>query len=93
MNCDASNSVSESGHALVKTMQKLCGPTARCDGLGAVGQSQGNNDFGHGSQALVTGMKVKEGNEVVHERGEFHKLLPELQASLVQRGKEMATKW
>ena len=30
---------------------------------------------------------------MVHERGEFHKLLPELQASLVQTGKEMATKW
>ena len=91
MNCDASNSQSESGHALVKIMKKICDPTARCDGLGAVGQSQGNNGFGHGSQALVTGKKAKEGNEVVHERGEFHKLLPELQASLVQTGKEMAT--
>ena len=41
----------------------------------------------------MTGKKAKEDNEVVHERGEFHKLLPELQASLVQTGKEMATKW
>ena len=78
MNCNASNSQSESGHALVKTMRKIYDPTARCDGLGAVGQSQGNNDFGHGIQGLVTGMKAKEGNEVVHEQGEFHKLMPEL---------------
>jgi len=61
MNCDASNSVSESRHVLVKTMQNLCGPTARTDGLGAVGQSQGNNDFGHGDQAKVTGRKHQGG--------------------------------
>ena len=93
MNCDASNSVSESSHALVKTMQKLCGPTARADGLGAVGQSQGNNDFGHGDQAKVTGRNPKEGNEVTHEIGEFHKLVPELKISLVQTGKIMSSKW
>ena len=55
MNCDTSNSVSESSHVLVKTMHKLCGPTICAGGLGAAGQSQGNNDFGHGDQAKVTG--------------------------------------
>ena len=93
MNCDASNSVSESSHALVKTMQKLCGPTARADGLGAVGQSQGNNDFGHGDQAKVTGRHPKEGNKVTHEIGEFHKLVPKLTISLVQTQKIVSSKW
>ena len=93
INYDASNSVSESSHALVKTMQKLCGPTARADGLGAVGQSQGNNDFGHGDQAKVTGRNPKEDNKVTHKIGEFHKLVLELKISLVQTGKIMSSKW
>ena len=72
MNCDASNSVSESSHALVKTMRNICGPTDRADGLGAVGQSQGNNDVGHGDQAKATGRKCKEGKKGTQAIGEFY---------------------
>ena len=46
-------------------------------------QSQGNNEFGHGDQAKVTGRNSKEANEVTHEIGEFHKLLPELKILFV----------
>ena len=89
---DASNSVSESLHALTKDMQQKCGPKARTDRLAAVGQSIYNNDFGHATP-LVTGRKPKAGNEVSCELGEFYKLRPELQASLVQAAKETSSKW
>ena len=48
MQFNASNSVQESRHVLVKTAPIICGPTACADGHGAAGQSQKNNDFGHG---------------------------------------------
>ena len=79
--------------SLVKTMQTLCGPTACADRLGAVDQSQRNDDFGHSDQAKVTGRNPKEGNKVTHKIGEFHKLVPGLKRSLVQTGKIMSSKW
>ena len=54
LNKDASNSISESNHASSTLSLKTSG-TIRLDSAAGEGQTQANNDFGQGHEALVTG--------------------------------------
>ena len=84
----ASNSISESGHASATQSLKLYG-TIRLDHAAAEGQTRVNDDYGRGYKSFIT-RSAKSVDVTDREMGAFHKIVLELQHTLIQTGREQA---
>ena len=87
MNKLASNSTSKSNHAGLTRSLEMFG-TVRLDHAAAEAQTRRNNDTGRCHEKLVSKKSNEEVTIAESELGVFHSLVPELQESLIQVGRE-----